>query len=173
MENNQNNDNTLSSPEDSNPSSNPSGLLPEIKLTPLSIEFLREAAKWSKILAILGLIGIGFYLLIIIFFSLFYVGFSSNFGSNQFGLTMIPMLLIMIIIIALYFAPIWWLFKFGSNLQEALNSRSTEQLTIAFKYLQKHYKYIGIMFIIGIILYFLSFIGLITSGVLNSLSTHT
>ena len=83
---------------------------------------------------------------------------------------MLPLLITAIIVIALYIAPIWWLYKFGTNLTSALNTRNNDQLTTSFQFLKRHYKFIGIMAIVMLGLYILSFIGLLATGFLAVLA---
>ena len=171
MENNENFEGkNLDSNNESNPGLNPSHFDRELKVTPISTEYLREVAKWTKFLSILGMIGMAFYVLMGIIMSLVYFGSSFGTSQNNVGaVAMIPLLFMMIIICAIYIAPIWWLYKFSTNLQQAIILKNTEQLTTAFSFLKKHYKFIGIMTLIVIGLYILGFIGIIGSAVLTTL----
>ena len=172
MENNENFEGkNLDSNNESNPGLNPSHFDRELKVTPISTEYLREIAKWTKFLSILGMIGMAFYVLVGIFMTiLFYLGSSFGPSQNNAGaVAILPLLFMMIIICAIYIAPIWWLYKFSSNLNQAIILKNTEQLTTAFSFLNKHYKFIGIMTLIVIGLYILGFIGIIGSGVLTTL----
>src|SRR5690606_42063079 len=97
-----------------------------------------------------------------------YTSHTSHEKVNAFA--MIPFLLMMIIMIGLYFAPILWLYKFAKNLQDAINMRNSDQLTTSFNFLKKHYKFIGILAIVMLGLYLLSFFGLLATGVLSKMS---
>ena len=167
MENNEINPN---SPYQPNPGSNPSIYDRDLVITPMSGEFLRETAKWAKFLSILGLIGMGFYLIMVVFFFLYSLGASTAYGNGFNTVAMLPLLITAIIVIALYIAPIWWLYKFGTNLTSALNTRNNDQLTTSFQFLKRHYKFIGIMAIVMLGLYILSFIGLLATGFLAVLA---
>lgn len=167
MENNEINPN---SPYQPNPGSNPSIYDRDLVITPTSGEFLRETAKWAKFLSILGLIGMGFYLLMVVLFFLYSLGASTTYGNGFNTVAMLPLLITAIIVIALYIAPIWWLYKFGTNLTSALNTRNNDQLTTSFQFLKRHYKFIGIMAIVMLGLYILSFIGLLATGFLAVLA---
>ncbi len=140
----------------------------EIKLGPLSIEYLREVSKWARFLAILGLVVMGFYVIGMILMSSFYGFYALQSPDRMGAVAFIPMIIIAFIVIALYITPIWWLYKFADNLLNAINLRNSEQLTEAFNYLKKHYKFIGIMTIVMLAIYLLSFFGLFATGLIGT-----
>ena len=166
MENNQN---SFEQADNINPQNNPYSNY-DLKIGPVAIEYLRETSKWAKFLSILGMIGMAFYLVVAFFMMLYFIGNSSTSREQVNAFAMIPFLLMMIIMIGLYFAPILWLYKFAKNLQDAINMRNSDQLTTAFNFLKKHYKFIGILAIVMLGLYLLSFFGLLATGVLSKMS---
>ncbi|MBV2225421.1 MAG: hypothetical protein KUL85_01070 [Sphingobacterium mizutaii] len=165
----ENDENNFGQPENINQQNNPYQNY-DLKIGPVAIEYLRETAKWTKFLSILGMIGMAIYLVVAFFMFLYFIGNSSTSREQVNAFAMIPFLLMMIIMIALYFAPILWLYKFSKNLQEAINLRNSDHLTTAFNFLKKHYKFIGILAIIMVGLYLLSFFGLLATGILSKMA---
>jgi hypothetical protein len=123
---------------------------------------LQEASKWAVFLSILGFIGIG--LMIILSFTIGSVlsnlplgtlgGFSPQFFSYFY-----------LIFAGIYFIPVFYLFQFGSKTKTALINNDTDLLTFGLKKLKSHYKFIGILAVVSIGLYFL----LILFGVFSAL----
>ena len=113
---------------------------------------LQEASKWAVFLSIVGFIGIG--LMIILSFTIGSVlanlpietlgGLSPQFFSYFY-----------LIFAGIYFVPIYYLYQFGSKTKTALNNNDTDLLTFGIKKLKSHYKFIGVLTIIGISFYFL------------------
>lgn len=128
-----------------------------------SKEFLKETAKWTKFLAILGFIGVGFMVLgsISILFS------SSSFMSNDafpFG-GRIFMMLLYLAFAVLYYFPISYLYQFSENTKKAIENNDNNAIRDAFEFLKSHYKFMGILTIILLSFYaIMIFIGLIGAG---------
>ena len=121
--------------------------------------FLREGRKWAKFLAIVGFIFIG-------------IGALGSIGlfaasSMMSELTPVPMgsvAIFYLIIIGIYFFPIYYLLKFADKAKEALDSRNTQTLTESMQYLKSHYKFLGIFTIVMLSLYPIIIIGAIIFG---------
>ena len=75
--------------------------------------------------------------------------------------------LIYLIIGAVYFFPILYLYRFSSLIRKALQNKDTQILDIAFRNLKAHYKYIGILMIIALGIYVLMFAGMMIGGLLG------
>ncbi len=146
---------------------------PTFALTPLSIEYLREVAKWARFLSILGLVGVGLSVLAYIFLGvtlsaapLAIDGTSSSRGmAGVTGLMFIPGVIIMLI----YILPIWWLYQFSTRLGEAINFKNNQILETSFQFLKKHYKFIGIFVVVILALYILLIIGAVIAAVSGAL----
>ena len=67
--------------------------------------------------------------------------------------------LLYLVIAGLYCVPIYHLYKFSTDMNEALQNRRTYTLDSAFESLKSHYKFIGIFTIVIISLYILIFLG--------------
>lgn len=143
----------------------------ELQITPVAQGFLKEIAKWATFLSIMGFIFIGF--LVLGALAMFAMGGAMGASDMQGmgGMGMMGMLggatlgIIYLVIALLYFFPVMYLFKFASNAKKALSSNNTDQLTTSIENLKSHYKFMGILTIIGIVFYFIIFIVAIVAGV--------
>ena len=112
--------------------------------------YILEASKWATFLSIIGFIGIG--LMIILSFTIGAVlanlpvetmgGISPQFFSFFY-----------LIIAGVYFIPVFYLFQFGSKTKQAIMNNDNDVLTFGLKKLRSHYKFLGIISIIGIYFY--------------------
>ncbi len=137
----------------------------EIIISEQSIVHLKETAKWSKFIAIIGFVSLGLLILLALFFGVLmsFLPLSDEaLPIPGFAYSMIYMIMALI-----YFFPINYLYKFSKHLREAIdNQNSNSTLDTALKYLKMHYKYIGIMMVILIMVYLLIFIGAFIIGLL-------
>lgn len=140
----------------------------ELQLDESAKDFLKETAKWAYFLSIIGFIGIGLLVLIAIFAGTFFSLMSNTVpgmaaAGGSFGFMFSIIYLIMAL---LYFFPVYFLNKFASNAKKAFRDNDSEALTNSFQYLKSHYKFIGILTVIllvlyGVILIFAVIVGLI------------
>jgi Family of unknown function (DUF5362) len=134
----------------------------ELQLNETAIQYLKESAKWSLFLAIMGFIGIGFMLLAAIVMGTM---MSSALGAATPIAGMGGMLSGVYAVMAiLYFFPIYYLYKYATDMKTALNSRNNDLLTSALGYLKSHHKFLGISIIVVISLYILMIIGFVAFG---------
>ncbi len=132
--------------------------------------FLLETAKWSKFLAIIGFIMVGFMVIMGLSFGSIMGVIASMDSSTSMAMEMIPMGLfgVFYVILALiYFFPIWYLFKFATKMKNALLTDDESELTEAFSNLKSHYKFVGILTIIMLSLYALMFLFTMLAFVIN------
>ena len=122
-----------------------------MQLTDQAKKYLMEASKWANFIAIVGFIAIG--LLIIMSFSIGTILASLPEGSLG-GLSPQFFSFFYLIAAGIYFIPVFFLFQFGQKTKQALMQDDHNLLTFALKKLLSHYKFIGILFIIFIALYF-------------------
>ena len=131
-----------------------------LELNNNAVEALRESAKWSMFLAIMGFIGIGFMIIGALFV-----------GS---AMAMIPddpfnpiagfrkyISIIYVILAALYFPPVYYLYKYSSDMKNSLLARNSQSLSEALVSLKSHHKYLGISIIVLIALYIVGIIAFI------------
>lgn len=125
-----------------------------LQLQTAAQDYLRESAKWSMFLSILGFIGIGFMALMAILMTSamsMMPDVPGPFGAIK-GIISIMYLVFAI----LYLFPIYYLYKYADNTKKAINSQNPELLTNAFSNLKSHHKFLGISAIVIISLYILA-----------------
>lgn len=134
--------------------------LEQLSLNGSAKSFLRETAKWSKFLSILGFIGIGLMILFGLFSTTIYSPlFDAMVQQQPMPFNMGTFMKVWFIIMALiYFFPVYYLFQFSRKLKIALRSKDDSDLSSAFESLKSHYKFIGVFAIIILSLYALVFI---------------
>ncbi|TLX71993.1 hypothetical protein E9993_19490 [Labilibacter sediminis] len=122
--------------------------------------FLLSAAKWAKFIAIMGFIAVGFMVLGGLF-----SGIVMSFMENEFAMMPFPPFIFSFLYLAmgaLYFFPVYYLFKFSTQAQYAIQTLNTTQLEIAFRNIKSYFKFIGVLIIVMLSLYALAIIGAIT-----------
>ena len=128
-----------------------------------SKEFLKETAKWTKFLAILGFVGIGLMVLGSLVMLFAPSSLVSN-GDFPFGGKIFLMLLYLAFAV-LYYFPISYLYQFSENTKKAIENNDNNAIRDAFEFLKSHYKFMGILTIILLSFYaIIIFIGLIGAG---------
>lgn len=128
-----------------------------------SKEFLKETAKWTKFLAILGFVGIGLMVLGSLVMLFAPSSLMSN-GDFPFG-GKIFMMLLYLAFAVLYYFPISYLYQFSENTKKAIENNDNNAIRDAFEFLKSHYKFMGILTIILLSFYaIMIFIGIIGAG---------
>ena len=143
----------------------------QIVLSDQSIGFLKEIKKWTFFLSILGFIGAGFMFLAGVMMSVIFSVidiFADLPDKPNFPFGLIGLLYVAIAVV--YFFPAYYLYKFAKETGEALMVGDENRLASAFRFLKKHFKFIGIMAIVMIALYVLIIIVAIIVGVTSALS---
>ncbi len=130
---------------------------PQLVIDAVSKNYLSEIQKWSKFLSIVGFIGLSLFVLILIIMSFFISEIDSN--NDDFVLTNGLFLIVYLLIAALYFPPIYYMYKFSRNMNFALSNDSNKNMVEAFKYLKSQFKFFGIYTIVIIIIYGIGMIG--------------
>jgi uncharacterized membrane protein YjgN (DUF898 family) len=127
--------------------------------------FLAEAGKWGRFIAIVGFIMVAF----MVIFALFAGVFMSNLpGTEELPFSMGFFSIIYLVIAAVYFFPILYLYRFSMRIREALNRNDEMVLENAFENLKSHYKFLGILIIVMLVLYALIFALAIVGGLLSA-----
>ncbi len=142
-----------------------------MELEAQAIVYLNETRKWTLFLAILGFIFLGFMLLGaisygVIFSSLPELNAISNGLAKGMG---IGVSVFMIVIIAIWFFPLLYLYKFSIMSKKAILENNNETLTVAFRYLKMYYRFIGIFAIVVLSLYVIMFLIAIVGGVVAAI----
>lgn len=128
----------------------------DLSLTTAAKAFLKESAGWTKFISIVGFVFLGLLVLIALFAGAFLGEMMGNSGMGAMGGAVVTV--IYLLIAALYFFPIYYLFQFSSKMKAALQTQNSEFLEQAFSNLKSHYKFMGILLIIALALYAIAFI---------------
>ncbi len=117
-----------------------------LELTNNCLGHINETRKWTLFISILGFIFMGFCIVLIpIIFAT--TGLS---GIHRTGLfTVGPMILMTIF----YFFPIYYLLKFSINSKKAILDSDGLLLEAAFRFLKLHYRFMGVLVIVVIVVY--------------------
>ena len=131
-----------------------------------AVAALRESAKWCMFLSILGFIGIAFMIMFGLFMSVAMTAVGDNpaFGGaamGPFAAIKAYIGIIYIVISALYFFPIYYLYKYATGTKRALESSNSEVLSDSLVNLKSHHKFLGITAIVVISLYIVIIIGVL------------
>ena len=140
----------------------------ELQLDQPSINYLSEAARWSRFLSIIGFIYCGFMVLIGLFFGslmsrmLPLSGDSgmSAMGGGFFGVFIIIMSLVM-------FFPSLYLWNFSTKIRRAFNNNDQPLLTESLKNLKSFFKFYGILLIIVLSFYVLALIAAVIGALVG------
>lgn len=118
----------------------------------LALSYLLKTSKWSKFLAILGFVLVGFLVLLAIIMG-------TVLGNTIPNVPGFVVTIVYLILAGLLVPPMLSLLRFSNFIQQAVNQRDNSMLTEAFGQLHSHYRFIGIMNIVVIGLYILAFLG--------------
>ena len=132
-----------------------------MELSQESKQHLNETRKWTFFLAIVGFVFIG--LMVILSVSMGAVlnelGDSSEmpFPTSFIGA-------IYLVMGALYFFPIYYLFKFSTHMKQALVYKQEQNIEDAFRNMKSHYKFMGIFTIVIFSIYLIMGLGFAVVG---------
>ena len=126
--------------------------------------YLLETTRWTKFLAILGFIAIGFILLVAIGML---GGADSTYSSAGLFATLgrVGFFIYFLVISVVYFFPAYFLMKFSNSMKSGIQTNNVENITEGFRHQKNLFKYMGILAIIAIALVLVVFI---FAGVLAS-----
>ncbi|MBV5315778.1 MAG: hypothetical protein JZU47_20940 [Prolixibacteraceae bacterium] len=116
-------------------------------------EYLFEAAKWGKFLAIVGYVMMGL-LVVLAFVMMFGVSLLSKAAGSGFPMMMIGM--VYLVLAGVYFIPVTYLYKFSVQMKQAVESQDEGLYTSSFENLKSLFKFMGIFTIVMLSLYALA-----------------
>lgn len=116
-------------------------------------DYLTESSKWGKFLAIVGFVGVGILILVAIF-----AGFIFSQTESRTGAFFPPAIFgfIYIIIAAIYFFPVNYLYKFSVQIKQGLNTNDITTITTGFRNLKSLFKFLGIFTLVILLIYGIS-----------------
>lgn len=127
-----------------------------IELTAQSVIYLNDTRKWTMFFSILGFIFLAILIIGAVFMATMFGAVSG--GNLPFLGSGIAMGVFYLLLAVVYFFPVLYLYKFSKYSKEGIYNEDNEQLSLAFKYLKLHYKFIGILSIVILSLYVLIFL---------------
>lgn len=133
----------------------------DLQLTSTAKSYLLEATKWARLIAIVGFVFVGLFVVIALI-----IGVSM-------GSTAIPGLgvgggvfsVIYILLAALYFFPLLYLFRFANKTRYALERQDSSELEVGIENLKANLKFIGILLLAIIGFYILAIVLIAVTGV--------
>jgi hypothetical protein len=138
----------------------------ELQLDQPSTAYLGEAAKWAKFLAIMGFIFCAFMVVAALFAGSMMSAMMSSAGSgfgSMYGSGVITV--IYLFGAALYFFPCLFLFRFATQMQDAIRNHEQSKLQGSLKNLKSCFRFLGILTIVVIAIYVLILVGVLVVGV--------
>ncbi|QGY45332.1 hypothetical protein GM418_17120 [Maribellus comscasis] len=152
-----------------------SRIINEVKTLEITDEvstYMNEAGKWGKFLAILGFVFMGLLVaggfVMSIVFALIP---TENFGGLPFPTFLIGVFYL--IIGAIYFLPILYLYRFSTGIRMALSLKNQRLFSKAFYNLKALYRFIGIFMIVIFAIYLLMIVIMIFAGLFAGFSNYT
>lgn len=136
----------------------------KIELNDIAVNALRVSAKWSLFLAIMGFIGIGFMIIGAIIMTSVMETLPDN-GNPILALKGFVSV-VYILFAALYFPPVYYLFKYSTDMKNAIQIKDSEDIGNALNYLKKHHKYLGVSMIVIMSLYVFLIIGVVITSII-------
>ncbi len=140
-----------------------------LNITPAMRNNFSEIARWAKFLAIIGFVGIGLTVIFALIIGLFMNSLSNELVAAAGMISTTALMIAYLLIAALYFFPILYLFRFAGKMQLALKTNDNEELQASFANLKSMFKFIGILTIIVLGFYVLAIIGSTVFGAFATL----
>ena len=122
----------------------------------METNYTQETSKWTNFLAIMGFSFIGLMIVLGFFIGSIFSEMVENQPNMPFSGTVLGFIYLMMGLI--YFFPVLYLYKFSTFTKKALMHHNTNDLNEAFKNLKSHYRFMGIITIVILSVYFFAFI---------------
>jgi len=113
-------------------------------------DYLIEASKWGRFLAIVGFVGMGLFVVLAIFIMSGFSQLDRNFGG---GLPTASIGFMYLLFGAIYFFPIWYLYQFSIKIKQGLQSSDLPTVTSGFQNLKSLFRFMGIFTIVILSMY--------------------
>jgi hypothetical protein len=135
-----------------------------LELNQLAKEALREGARWTFFLSIMGFIGVGLMVIAGIFMTATLSSLPDEMESfGALGAFKGFMSFFYIVMALLYFFPVYYLYNYSVKMKTALQTYDNNLLAEAFVNLKSHHKFLGITIIVILSLYLFIFLGAIVT----------
>ncbi|MBW6500370.1 MAG: hypothetical protein K0B05_03155 [Bacteroidales bacterium] len=116
-----------------------------------TLKDLNATRKWTMFLAIIGFILVGFMLIAGLAAGTFLSVFKTE--EVNLGIPESLVILLFLVIAAIYFFPVFFLFRFSRHTSRGVSKLDSAEIHKAFKNLRTYFTYIGILAIIVIVIY--------------------
>lgn len=126
----------------------------KIEIGPETLNHLNSTWKWTMFLSILGFIFLGLIIIAGVVTSTFLTAFKTQ--EANLGVPESLMIITLIVVAAIYFFPVLFLFRFSRNTRDAIQNLDKRKLEKAFRNLRTYFTYIGIMVIVVLSIYFVA-----------------
>jgi heme/copper-type cytochrome/quinol oxidase subunit 2 len=117
---------------------------------------LNSTRKWTTFLSVLGFIFLGLLIVAGLTTSLFLSTFKTQ--EANLGIPESVMIIILITVGAIYFFPVFFLFRFSRNTRDAIQNLDKQKLAKGLKNLRLYFAYFGIMVIVAMSIYVVALI---------------
>lgn len=137
----------------------------ELQLDQPSTAYLGEAAKWARFLAVMGFIFCALFIIFALFAGTIMGAMSAAGGggmSSMFGTGFLTAIYLALAVV--YFFPCLYLFRFASQMQEAIRDHDQNKLQGSFRSLKSCFRFLGILIIITLCFYVVAIIGGVIVG---------
>lgn len=131
-----------------------------LNLDAAGISHLKETRAWTNFISIVGFVFLGLLLIMGLAGGAAISRFNPSAGEIGSGM----LLVIILIMIAIYFFPIYFLFNFSRYSGIAIRNNDQSSFIEAMRFLKLHYRYLGILMIIICSIYVLVFIFALMAG---------
>lgn len=141
-----------------------------LSIDPVTKSNLSETAKWARFLAITGMISLvlllmlGFYLSTVMTSNLNRQLQEADVNFRTAPGIGIGLAFIYILIAVVWFFPLMFLLRFANQMRASIKENDQEKLNLSFQNLKICFRYLGIVTVISIALYILSFLFTISSA---------
>ena len=127
-----------------------------LEISPSSLNHLNSTWKWTMFLSVLGFIFLGLLIIFGLVTSTFLTAFKSK--EVSLGIPESMFIVVFIVVAAVYFFPVFYLFRFSRYMRDAIQMLNREKLEKAFKNLRIYFTYVGVLVIIVLSIYLLAIV---------------
>jgi heme/copper-type cytochrome/quinol oxidase subunit 2 len=117
---------------------------------------LNSTRKWTTFLSVLGFIFLGLLIVAGLTTSLFLTTFKTQ--EANLGIPESAMIIIFVVVGAIYFFPVFFLFRFSRNTRDAIQNLDSQKLSKGLNNLRLYFTYTGIMVIVVLSIYVVALI---------------
>lgn len=131
-----------------------------LNIDPVTKVHLTETARWARFLAIIGFVSL-ILMVVIIIGALVFVGAQGT-PAPMFPGMGVAMAIYYVVIAAIWFIPLLYLWRFAAAMNTALNGNDQQALNTSFLNLKSCFKFVGI---VTVILLVLALLGVVAAAI--------